>query len=130
MGFIYDAEYISVDTEVCRVSSTTFGNIPSITVSTSRGNSTINSRRERSVVYFRYLLHEPNAIRLYSQIEYLAPITIPVEPSTAAIGLLWKAPRSAIISPTQFADSGTAALNIVKIKKNVEKIGIYSVTPR
>lgn len=45
------------------------GNSPKSTVGISIVSSTMNSRRVRSVVYVRYGLYDPNAIRLYSQIE-------------------------------------------------------------
>ena len=45
------------------------GYSPNRIVGISIVNSTINSRRVRSVVHVRYGLNDPNASRLYSQIE-------------------------------------------------------------
>lgn len=62
--------------------------------------------------------------------EYLALSIIPTDPILAITLFFWKAPRRDIISPTQLADRGIPVFLIVKRKKNIEKIGMYLVTPR
>jgi hypothetical protein len=95
----------------------------------TNGRRTKNSLLDKSRTFKRYGDSVPNEILLNSQNEYPALRIIDIPARAVIIGLIWNEPINESNSPIKLAVRGVAQFAIVKIKKNIQKIGIFVHIP-